>query len=140
MAQLSGIDLYVEYGGTDISGTGRSVDLNEDKGESEKIDITHKGDTSRQQVLGFQGPSNTSVTLTVLYDSGGTDVIAALTMGDKQTLNVCPTGHTAGLDLWECTTMELISRSFTEPYDGAIEWTVGFNSVDAVTYTTYSTA
>ena len=140
MAEISGKDLYVEYGATDISGEGRWVDLTEDKGESEKIDVTTKGDTARQHILGFQGANNTSVTMTALYNTGGADVIAALTLGDKQTLNICPNGHTAALDMWECTNMELIIRSYTEPYDGAVEWTVTFNSVDAVTYTTYTTA
>ena len=54
MGEISGKDLVIEFGGTDISGKARSYEIAEDKGETAKIDVSHKGDTSVQQIEGLQ--------------------------------------------------------------------------------------
>lgn len=140
MAEKSGSSLVVEFGGTDISAKGRSYEIAEDRGEPEKIDVTHRGDTQRQHLESFQGPDNTNVTFTALYDDSGSDPIASLTMGTKATLDLYPEGKAHGSDLERLTNARLITKNHTVPYDGAIEWTTTFNSVDSMTYTTYTTA
>ena len=139
MAKFSGKDLVLEFGGTDISAKGRTIEISEDTGEPEKIDTTTRGDTERQHLISFPGPDNTTVTATILADDGGSDPVAALTMNDVQTLLAYPEGKTPGEDLAEVTSAYLISRTYTVPYDGAVEWSLTFNSVDAATYTTYTT-
>ncbi len=139
MSEISGKDLVIEFGGTDISGKARSYEIAEDKGETAKIDVSHKGDTSVQQIEGLQGPDNSTINCTILYDDGGSDPVSALSMGDKQTLNCYPAGKTGGKDLNRLTDATLTSRTFTVPYDGAVEWSLTFNSINAVTYTTYTT-
>ena len=139
MAEYAGKSLVIEFGGTDISTSARTAEISEDRGETEKIDVTVKGDTERQHILGFQGADNTTVTCTILADDGGSDPVAALTMGDKDTLDIFPEGKTVNQDLDRLTNAEIISRSKSVPYDGAVEWSITFNSVDAMSYTTYTT-
>jgi len=92
MAEISGVDLCVEFGSTDISAQARSYDVAEDKGESEKIDVTHRGDTDREHILSFQGADNTTVNVTALYADTGSDPIRDLAMGTKATLDCYPEG------------------------------------------------
>ena len=141
MAEYSGKDLVIYYGGTDISALARSCEVSEDPGESEKIDVTHKGDTARQQLIGLDGVDNTTVTAAILTDSGAADVVAALTMKDSQTLLIYPEGiATPGTDsLVELATAILINRTYTIPFDDVVLWAVSWNSIAAASYTTYTT-
>ena len=75
MAEYSGSLLLVEYNTVDISATGRRVRVNENAGEPEEIDITHKGDSERQILESYPGAQSCSVDITILDLSDGAATI-----------------------------------------------------------------
>lgn len=140
MGEYSGVDLCIEFASTDISGKARTADISEATGEPEKIDVTTKGDTQRQTLEGLVGADNTTITCTILADDGGSDPVAALSMGASGSLVVYDNGKTHGQNMATTAAARLTDRSISIPYDGAVEWSLTFNSVNAVAYSTYSSA
>ena len=135
MAEFKGDDLILNFGGTDLSGSGRVVTVSEAPGEAEKLDVTVKGDSARQYIEGFPGGANTTVTLAALAD-GASDAIEAVAANTTGAMEILPEGDTAGAIGITIAAMRLIGKDYTVPYDGAVEWALTFNSVTAASYGT----
>ena len=138
MAKFKGSSLVVSFAGTDISGAGRSFEVSEDPGEAEKIDVTVRGDSEREFLEGFPGGDNTTVSMTALA-LDGSDTIEPIATNTTGTLLCYPEGTAHGAIKVTVSAARLISKTYTVPYDGAVEWALSFNSVNAATYGTHST-
>ena len=138
MPEFKGSLVVLEFAGTDISGSARTVTISEDPGEAEKIDVTVKGDTERQYLAGFPGGHNTTVTMNVLAQSAS-DPIEAIATNTTGAMVVLPEGDVQGAIAITIAAMRLIGKEYTVPYDGAVEWNLTFNSETAATYGTNAT-
>jgi len=138
MAEFKGSAVKLEFAGTDISGSARTVTISEDPGEAEKIDVTVKDDTERQYLAGFPGGHNTTVTMNALA-LDGSDTIEAVATNTTGTLVVMPEGDVQGAIAVTITAMRLINKEYVVPYDNAVEWNLTFNSETAATYGTNAT-
>ena len=139
MAEFKGSAVVVEFAGTDISGSARTVTISEDPGEAEKIDVTVKGDTERQYLAGFPGGDNTTVTMNALA-LDGSDTIEGIATNTTGNVIVLPEGDVHGGIAVTIASMRLINKEYTIPYDGAVEWNVTFNSETAAVYGTNDTS
>jgi hypothetical protein len=139
MAEYKGSSVVLEFAGTDISGSARTVTISEDPGEPEKIDVTVKGDTERQHLESFPGADNTTVTMNALA-LDASDTIEAVATNTTGNVVIYPEGKTQGSVSVTINSMRLINKEYTIPYDGAVEWNVTFNSTTGATYGTYNSA
>lgn len=139
MAEYKGADLAVFYNSVDISGQARTVTVNEEAGEPEQLDITHKGDTERQLLEGFAGANRTTVELGILDDSAG-HALLDFAINAKDTLYVYPRGKTHTYEEIEIQNARFISRSEPIVYDQAVEITANFIALNSCTRGTYSSA
>lgn len=138
MAEYKGSLLQVYYNTVELSGQGRSVSVNEEAGEPEEVDVTHRGDSSRQVLEGFPGRVATTVEVSGLDEAGGTANIYDFALNAKDTLKVYPEGRTSGERELTVQNARLITRNLDTPFDGAAEWTASFNAKNSVTHGTYS--
>jgi len=139
MAEFSGKDVILLFGGTDISGSARTVTVSEAPGELEKIDVTVKGDTERSYLASFPGGNNTTVTAEILANSAS-DPVEAVTANSSGAVVVLPEGSAEGAIQISIAGMYLIGRDYTIPYADAVKWDLTFNSVTVATYSTYTSA
>lgn len=137
MAEYKGADLAVFYNSVDISGQARTVTVNEEAGEPEQLDVTHKGDTERQLLEGFAGAQRTSVELGVLDDSAGHSLLD-FDVNSKDTLYVYPRGKTHTYEEITVENARMISRTEPIVYDQAVEITTNFLALNSCTRGTYS--
>ena len=140
MAHYAGSGLLVKFNTVDISGHARSVDVSEDAGDPDIIDVSHKGDTAHVIIEGMAGADQATVTLKVLQDTTPTAAETHFDVGDKDTLYVYPSGQTHGYAALIIQNARLTSMSDTIPYDGAVELTLTWKAANSVTRTTYSSA
>lgn len=136
--EYKGNSLVVEFNTVDVSGQARTVTVNEEAGEPDEIDITHKGDSERQTLEGLPGSPKTSVNLETLDYDADTVGILTFALNAKDTLLVYPRGKTHGYPKLIINNARLISREKKVPYDGAAELTSKFSASNTVTYSTYS--
>lgn len=139
MAEYKGNNLAVYYNTVDISGQARTVTVNEEAGEPEQLDVTHKGDTERQLLEGFAGAQRTSVELGILDDSAG-HALLDFEVNSKDTLYVYPRGKTHAYEEIVVENARMISRSEPIVYDQAVELTANFLALNSCTRGTYSSA
>lgn len=140
MAEYKGNNLAVYYNTVDISGQARSVTINEEAGEPEQLDVTHKGDTERQLLEGFPGAQRTTVELAILDDDGGDSALLEFEINAKDTLYVYPEGQTHTYQEIVIQNARLISRSEPIQYDQPVEITANFVALNSCTRGTYSSA
>ena len=77
-----------------------------------------------------------AMTALALDDTDTIEGVAANTTG---TVLVLPEGDVQGGVAVTVTAMRLVGKDYTVPYDGAVEWSLSFNSVTAATYGTNDT-
>ena len=138
MAEFKGSEVVVEFAGTDISGSARTVTVSEAPGELEKIDVTVKGDTARQYLASFPGGNNTTVTMEVLANAAS-DPIEAIAANTSGSMVVLPEGDTQGAISVTVAAMYLIGKDYSIPYADAVKWDLSFNSTTAAVYGTNAT-
>ena len=140
MGEYKGADVAVFFNTVDISGQARSVTVNEDAGEPEQIDVTHKGDTERQLLEGFAGSQTTGVEIEILDDDGGDSAFLDFAINAKDTLYVYPQGKTHTYEEITVNNARLISRSEPIVYDQAVTITGSFIALNSCTRGTYSSS
>lgn len=140
MAEYSGSLLAVDYNTVNISAQGRRVRVNENAGEPEEIDITHKGDTERQILESYPGSQTCSVDVTVLDDSDGANTLLDFAINALDTLLVYPEGKTHQNEMLTLSNARLISRVRGLEYDGAAEIEATFHAKNSITMSTYSSS
>ena len=138
MAEYSGSLLAVYYNSIDWSGQGRRVRVNENAGEPEEIDVTHKGDSERQLLESYPGGQTTTVDVVVLDESDGAAAALDVAINAKDTLWVFPEGVTHGNEMLTLNNARLISRVRSLEYDGAAEIEATFHAKNSITMSTYS--
>lgn len=138
MAEYKGDQVVVEFNTVDISGQARTVTVNEEAGDPDQIDTTHKGDSEKQQVEGLPGAPKTSVDFQSLDYDADTVGPMKFAVNAKDTLVIYPQGKTHGKPKIVISNARLTSRSKKIPYDGAAEFSCKFTATNAATYTTYS--
>jgi hypothetical protein len=138
--EYSGASLQVFFNTVDISGKGRTVKVSESAAEPEKIDITTRGDTERQELESFPGKSISAVDFGCLDDNDGSAALLGFAINSKDTLTVYPRGKTHGYPKIEIQNARLLSRDHNVPYDNAVDLTAKFNANNTLTRTTYSSA
>ena len=138
MAEFQGDEVVLEFGGTDISVSARTVTVSEDPGEPEKLDVTVKADTARQYLEGFPGGDNTTVTMNALANAAA-DTIEPIATNTTGNVEILPEGDVQGGVKITINSMRLINKEYTTPYDGAVEWNLTWNSTTAATYGTNAT-
>ena len=144
MTHYSGINLAVGWGGTaitavDLAGHGRTVDVSETAPAPDTIDVTHKGDTSKQIIEGLPGAPETNITFTAIVDDTWSvnDTMIINTLG---TLYVWPRGKIHAYPQIIIRSAVLHERSYKAAYDGTIETTLVFNAKTTATHGTYASA
>jgi hypothetical protein len=127
MPAFRGKDVVVTFGGTDISGDGRSVDFEE---SADALDSSKWGDTRRTKVAGLEDASGSMEALdTTGAWSAAWDAIAVGTMDE---LIIQPEG--AGSGNRELTAQALITgRSVSWPYDDLATLSMDFEVSGDVT-------
>jgi len=138
--EYSGINLAVYYNTVDISGKARSARVNENAGEPEEVDITHKGDTERQVLETFPGAKKTQVDYGCLDESGDTAALMDFAINAKDTLFIYPQGRTHTYTELTLQNARLIQRQQPIEYDGAVELSAQFSAKNSLTRGTYSSA
>lgn len=140
MAEYSGSLLAVWYNSIDVSGQGRRVRVNENAGEPEEIDVTHKGDSEREILESYPGAQTTSVDYTCLDESDGVSTMLDDAINAVDTLWVFPEGVTHGNELLTLNNARLISRVRGLEYDGAAEIEATFHAKNSITMGTWSSS
>jgi hypothetical protein len=139
MAEYKGQYLQVFFGGVDISAQGRTVNVSEDAGEPEEIDVTHRGDDERQVLESYPGRQVCNVDATLLDETGGDAEIMGYDVNDIDTLVVYPEGQADGGRMGTLDNARLIQRTTDVPYDGAVEISCTFHAKNTIVWSTYST-
>lgn len=131
MARLTGKDLYVEFGGQDISGDFRTLEVSQ---EEDLEDVTAGSDAAHQYAaVRVDGRAS----FTGLYDdTNGETVWDAVAPGTSGILTWGAAGTAAGKPKSSVSAI-VASRSMSIPYDGAIEISVEFQYNGAVSESTW---
>lgn len=136
--QYAGNSLVVVFASVDISAYMRSVEISEEA-NPEWIDVTHKGDSSKQYVKGIPGPEVTvNYNGLDIYDS--LHVLGTLALNTQSTLVIYPYGVTHTYPMLTLQNALHQSHSQPVPYDGAVELSGTFHAKNTLTRATYSTA
>lgn len=94
MAKISGKNLYVEFGGTDISGNQRSFSITESQ---EQADATAGADAYRNYVNTMKTiEASVEILVEDFASTGGSALLAALDVGTQGTLIWGPEGTATG--------------------------------------------
>jgi len=132
--RAAGKDLYVEFGGQDISGDFTSVSVSV---EDDQIDVTAGADTYHYHLS--LGRTNGSMDYEAFYDSAatGSAVWNAIVPGAAGTLIVGPLGTASGKPKWTYNRALVTNRDSEHPFDEAITVSASFAISAAMTETTY---
>jgi len=120
MAHYTGSDLYITYGGTELSGDHRNFEVSY---TVDLLDASAGDDDSKSYVPSLK---DANFRLTIL-DNGtaGSAVRQALVMGGTGTLEYGPEGTATGKPKYSCPVIVNELRT-AYPYAGLVEITVGF--------------
>jgi hypothetical protein len=138
--EYSGASLQVFYNTVDISGKGRTVKVSESAAEPEKIDVTTRGDTERQELESFPGKTVTAIDFGCLDEDDGSANLLDFAINSKDTLTVYPRGKTHTYPKIEIKNARLLSRDHNVPYDNAVDLASKFSANNSCTRSTYSSA
>jgi len=130
--RISGKDLYVTFGGTEISGDFTSVGRSE---EDDQIDVTAGADTYHY-FLSLARKNGTSA-FEAFYDGSTTTVWDAIVPGGEGTLIIAPKGTASGYPKWTWDRVLVASREITFPFDDGVKVTASFQYSSAASEATY---
>lgn len=123
MARLTGKNLYVEWAGTELSGSQRSFDVTENQ---ETADVTAGADDYRSFSNTVKSISATMEIVMDEYDSGGSAILALLTLGNTGTLIWGPEGTATGSPK-KGFVARLVDASQGLPFDDAYTLSLEFS-------------
>lgn len=130
--RISGKDVYVTFGGTEVSGDFTSVGSAQ---EGELIDVTAGADTYHY-FLDLARVNGTTA-FECFYDGSTTTVWAAIAPNTAGTLIIAPKGTTAGYPRWTWSRALVQNREVTFPFDDGVRVTATFQYSSAVSESTY---
>jgi len=137
-AEYKGASVVVIFNTVDISGHERSTKVTEEAAEPDAIDVTVKGDSTKQSLEGLPGDPKTTVDFEALDADSDTVGLMLFAMNAKDTLFIYPQGKTHGLPKLTINNARLVTRTKTIPYDGAVAMTAKFTALNTVTWSTYT--
>lgn len=115
MAKYTGEAMVVKYGTTDVSANGRQLEVEE---TADEVDTTTYGSTEKEFITGMV---ERTATLEVLdEDSANAAIRSVFKVGTSNSLTWYPKGTNAGNQKFSAATTNVLSRSFTYPYDEAV--------------------
>ncbi len=116
MTKYSGAALYLEFGGTNISATRRSLDITHNM---ETADATAGADTYRNFVTTVKMLEASAEILGLTFATGGSAQTVALQTGASGTLIWAPEGTATGMPKWGALMM-LSEFSPSYPFDDVV--------------------
>ncbi len=123
--------MVVRFGTADISGNGRTLDVEE---TADEVDVTTYGSTDKEFVAGMV---DRTATMEILDDSEASAAIrSVLQIGSSNSLTWFPKGTASGNQKHQAGTAVVLSRSRSYPYDDAVVFTTNFRISGAVPETT----
>lgn len=122
MTKYSGAALYLEFAGTDISSTRRTLDTTHNM---EMADATAGADTYRNFVTTVKMLEATAEILSLTFDTGGSAQVAGLQLGTEGTLIWGPEGTASGKPKWGAL-MTLSEFSASYPFDDVVSYSAKF--------------
>ena len=137
--EYSGINLMVEFAGTDISGTGRKITVTENAPVPPEIDTSHKGDTEQQTIEGLAGAQSVDAAFEMIDIYDAITALGSVALNTKNTLVVYPYGKTNTYPMLTLQNARLTQRVSDSPYDGAVTLTAAWHAKNSLTRGTYST-
>lgn len=133
----SGINLYIEFGGTTLGGFERTCTITETASAPETIDVTHVTDTARQIIEGLPGSVETNVSVTMLDIYDAPFEFPALALNTQDTLVVYPYGKTHTYPELTLSNARFHERGQDLDYGSETELSGTFNAKNTLTRGTY---
>ena len=130
--RISGKDLFVTFGGTEVHGDFTSVGRAE---EGELVDVTAGADTYHY-FLSLARKNGTSA-FEAFYDGSTTTVWDAIAPNTAGTLVIAPKGTASSMPRWIWTRALVANREITFPFDDGVKVTATFQYSSDVTEDTY---
>ena len=132
--RATGKDVYIAFGGTDISADFTSVSVSE---SGENVDLTAADDT--YHYYASLNRTDGTIEFSGFYDSAanGSAVWTKLAPNTAGTLTVGPLGTAAGKPKREWARVLVASRDQEMPFDGGITVSASFQISAALSETTY---
>ena len=114
MVKYTGKDMRIFFGTVDISGQGRSLEIEQ---EANEIDATTYGSSDNEYIV---GKTDRSASLEVLDDSASTAIRNALTVGTTNSMTWFPQGTASGLPKHTAGTVVVRSNNMSYPHDDVV--------------------
>lgn len=114
MAKYTGKDMVILFGTLNISGQGRSLDVDQ---SADEIDATAYGDAEKDFIV---GKSERTGSMEVLDDSASTTVRQALAVGTINSMTWYPLGTASGRPKFTAGTTVVLGKSISYPYDDVV--------------------
>lgn len=118
IAKYTGKDMVIKFGATNISGQGRSLDIQQ---TADEIDVTAYGSVEKEFIV---GKMERSASLEVLDDAASSAIRTALTPGSINSMTWFPQGTNAGSPKFTAATAVILENSISYPYDDAVVMSV----------------
>lgn len=127
MTKYTGEAMVVKFGTADISGNGRTLDVDE---TADEVDTTTYGSTDKEFITGMV---DRTATMEILDDSEANALIrTTLKVGTSNSMTWFPKGTASGNQKHSAGTVNVLSRSFSYPYDDAVLMSVNLRISGAV--------
>jgi len=129
--RITGKDLYVTFGGTEISGDYTSVSVATDE---DLVDVTAGADTYHYYLNTRQ---DGTIDFEAFYDGSTTTVWDAIAPGSAGTLIIAPKGTASGNPQWTWERVLVASRSIDIPFDDGVTVSASFQKSSEVSESSY---
>jgi hypothetical protein len=130
--RISGKDLYITFGGTEVHGDFTSVTINR---EDDQIDVTAGADTFHYFLS--LARENGTMDFETFYDGATETVWDAIVPATAGTLIVAPKGTASANPKYTWTRALVANRNMSLPFDDGVRVTASFQFSSAVSETTY---
>lgn len=115
MTKYTGENMVIKFGTADISGNGRTLDVDE---TADEVDVTTYGSTDKEFLAGMV---DRTATMEILDEKEANATIRTVVkVGTQNSLTWFPNGTASGNQKHSAGTAVVLSRSFSYPYDDAV--------------------
>ena len=132
MAEFTGKNLYITFGGTVIDTDFRSFDKSHEIG---LVDASAGADTARTYLTTLEDGTASLSCLVQTDDVGATDIPQVCAVGTEGSLIWCPEGNTSGDKKYTVNAI-VQNNDASYPYDDIVVYTVNFQFSGEVTEST----
>ena len=142
MSRITGKDVAVELGGTDLSAYYTDFSWKSTRGEYERAECTSKADVAggnKQYASTLQGDLKITFTLKVLYETTGTSNVEDLADGASGDLVVYPEGKVNGKRMITLAGQTVNDITFDGTVNGKMAYTITGYGYTYPAWDTYTT-